>query len=97
MQNIHAFKDYLSQARKAVILTHFNPDADALGSSLGLARYLKKKGHSVIVITPSDYPDFISWMPQGQEVLVFKKDKAEKSAKIIQEADLIFCLDFSSL
>lgn len=97
MQNIQAFKDHLSQARKAVILTHFNPDADALGSSLGLARYLKKRGHSVIVITPSDYPDFIGWMPHEQEVLVFKKDKAAKCAQIIQEADLVFCLDFSSL
>lgn len=97
MQNIQAFKDYLSQPRKAVILTHFNPDADALGSSLGLARYLKKKGHSATVITPSDYPDFIGWMPQSQEVLVFKKDKAEKSSQIIQQADLVFCLDFSNL
>jgi bifunctional oligoribonuclease and PAP phosphatase NrnA len=97
MQHIQAFKDYLSQARKTVILTHFNPDADALGSSLGLAQYLKKKGHTVVVITPSDFPDFIRWMPQSHEVMVFKKDKAEKCAQVIQDADLIFCLDFSSL
>lgn len=80
-----------------VILTHFNPDADALGSSLGMARYLKKKGHSVVVITPSDFPDFIDWMPLKEEVLVFQKKRPEKSAKHIQEAETIFCLDFSSL
>ncbi len=97
MQNIHIFKEYLSNPHKMVILTHFNPDADALGSSLGLARYLKKKGHSVVIITPSEYPDFIAWMPYGNEVSVFKKDRPEKSSLHIQEADTVFCLDFSSL
>lgn len=97
MQNIQIFKEYLSQPHKMVILTHFNPDADALGSSLGLSRYLRKKGHSVIIIAPSEYPDFIGWMPYPDEVSVFKKEKAEKSAQLIQEANTIFCLDFSSL
>ena len=63
MQHLQAFKDYLSKPRKMVILTHLNPDADALGSSLGLARYLKKKGHTCLLSHPSDYPDFIDWMP----------------------------------
>ncbi|MEJ7645253.1 MAG: DHH family phosphoesterase [Chryseolinea sp.] len=80
-----------------VILTHFNPDADALGSSLGMLRYLKRKGHDAVVIIPSEYPDFISWMPMAKEVHVFKKDRPEKSSKLIGEADTILCLDFSSL
>src|SRR5688572_6528106 len=97
MEKIQDFKEYVKIPRKAVILTHFKPDADALGSSLGLAHYLKKKGHSSIVITPSDYPDFISWMPGNKDVLIYQKEKSEKSAKQIGQADLIFCLDFSSL
>jgi len=97
MQNLTAFKDQLSQPRKVVILTHFKPDADALGSSLGLARYLKKKGHGVTVITPSDYPDFIAWMPGNEEVVIFQKDKPERCAKLVADAEMIFCLDFSSL
>jgi bifunctional oligoribonuclease and PAP phosphatase NrnA len=97
MQEIQGFKDHMSQKRKNVILTHFNPDADALGSSLGLSRYLKKKGHEVVVIAPSEYPDFIGWMPQNHEVLVFRKERPEKFIKAISDADTIFCLDFSSL
>ena len=81
MQNTQIFKEYLSQPLKMVILTHFNPDADALGSSLGLARYLKKKGHSVMIIAPSEYPDFLGWMPSQDEVSVFKKERADKSAQ----------------
>jgi bifunctional oligoribonuclease and PAP phosphatase NrnA len=97
MQNIKAFKEFLAHPRKAVIVTHFKPDADALGSSLGLAGYLLKKNHQVQVITPSDYPDFISWMPGNQNVLVFHKDKPAAAANFVKAADIIFCLDFSSL
>jgi phosphoesterase RecJ-like protein len=97
MQNITAFKDFLREPRKVVILTHFKPDADALGSSLGLAGYLKKKGHSVTVITPSDYPDFLTWMPGNSEVVVFQKERMQQSASLIQQSEIVFCLDFSSL
>jgi bifunctional oligoribonuclease and PAP phosphatase NrnA len=97
MRNIDGFREFLSESRKVVILTHFKPDADALGSSLGLAGYLKKKGHNVKVITPSDYPDFLSWMPGNNEVLIFQKDKPKAAETFIKDADAVFCLDFSSL
>jgi phosphoesterase RecJ-like protein len=97
MENVTAFKALIDTPQEAVILTHFKPDADALGSSLGLARYLIKKGHNVQVITPSDYPDFISWMPGNKDVLVYNPDKQQKVAQLINQATLIFCLDFSSL
>lgn len=97
MQNILAFKEFLTIPRKAVIMTHFKPDADALGSSLGLAGYLKKKNHSVTVITPSDYPDFLTWMPGNSEVVIFHRDKIKEFGQLINQSDIIFCLDFSSL
>ena len=97
MENIQEFKKYLETPRKAVLLTHFKPDADALGSALGLRQYLRKKGHSPKVITPSDYPDFISWMPGNHDVLIFQKDRPEKAAQFINEAEVIFFLYFSCL
>jgi phosphoesterase RecJ-like protein len=97
MQNIADFRDFMSQPRNVVIVTHFKPDADALGSSLGLAGYLKKKSHRVTVITPSDYPDFIHWMKGNSEVMVFQKDKPQGAKTLIDQADIVFCLDFSSL
>ena len=97
MQNIGAFKEYMDHPRKAVIVTHHKPDADALGSSLGLAGYLKKKGHEVQVITPSDYPEFLHWMPGNSEVITYEKNKEPLIADKISKADIIFCLDFSTL
>jgi phosphoesterase RecJ-like protein len=97
MHNILEFKAFLSHPRKVVVTTHFKPDADALGSSLGLAGYLRKKGHHVTVITPSDYPDFLTWMPGNNEVVIFQKDRPKPVESIIRESEIIFCLDFSSL
>jgi bifunctional oligoribonuclease and PAP phosphatase NrnA len=97
MQNIRAYKDFMAQSRKVVIVTHHKPDADALGSSLGLAGYLKKKGHSVQVITPSDYPEFLHWMPGNETVMIYEKSKGSQIAKHIADAEIIFCLDFSAL
>lgn len=87
----------MQQPRKVVIVTHHKPDADALGSSLGLAGYLKKNGHSVHVITPSDYPEFLHWMPGNEGVLIYDKNKEAQIATRIAEAEIIFCLDFSAL
>lgn len=97
MQNIQSFQEFLSVPRKVLIIPHFKPDADALGSSLGLAGYLKKKGHSAQVISPSDYPDFLSWLPGNGDVIIFNKDRIKDFEKLTSQSDLIFCLDFSSL
>ncbi|MFZ5972108.1 MAG: DHH family phosphoesterase [Bacteroidota bacterium] len=102
MENISAFQVWMAQPRKVVIVTHFKPDADALGSSLGLARYLRKKGHHVKVITPSDYPDFLAWMPGNDTVLAVAKEgkqhpSYQQAVEYVAQAEAIFCLDFSSL
>jgi bifunctional oligoribonuclease and PAP phosphatase NrnA len=98
MQNFEALKAIInSSPKKVVITTHTKPDADALGSSLGLAGFLKKKGHEVQVITPTDYPEFLHWMHGHSEVLIFNEGNQEESARLVAEADLIFCLDFSAL
>jgi phosphoesterase RecJ-like protein len=97
MQNIQLFKDFMGQTRKVVIVTHHKPDADALGSSLGLSGYLKKKGHAVTVVTPSDYPEFLHWMPGNSEVLALEKANGSVISEKINKAEIIFCLDFSAL
>lgn len=100
MKNLPALQALLATPKKVVIVTHFKPDADALGSSLGLANFLVKKGHSVSVISPSDYPDFLAWMPGNEMVLALLKENKETEARaeaLISSADIVFCLDFSNL
>ena len=86
----------LDQPKRIVITTHHKPDGDALGSSLGLYHWLKAKGHSVEVVLSSDFPDFLDWIPGRKDVIIYPKER-EKSEKLLQEAELIFCLDYSAL
>ena len=100
MENVQPLRQLLQTSKKIVVVTHFKPDADALGSSLGLAGFLKKLGHQVTVVTPSDYPEFLAWMPGNKEVVAVSKEFKESeeiAIKAIENAELVFCLDFSNL
>jgi len=90
-------------ARHFVLIPHVRPDADALGSALGLQRYLSHKGHTSKILSPSEYPDFLSWLPGQEDILVYPHKK-ERTPEIdaqfrveLQKADYIFCIDFSGL
>jgi phosphoesterase RecJ-like protein len=96
MENVQELKAFLSVPRDIVITTHRNPDGDAIGSSLALYHYLNKYGHTVRVVTPSEYPDFLSWMPDAEKIVVYDIE-SERTAELIERADVIFCLDFNSL
>ncbi|HZW63562.1 MAG TPA: bifunctional oligoribonuclease/PAP phosphatase NrnA [Flavobacteriaceae bacterium] len=86
----------LDTPKKIVIVPHHNPDGDAIGSSLGLFHYLKKRNHQVSVVAPNDYPAFLKWLPGTPEVLVYES-QAETCADVLAEASLLFALDFNAL
>ena len=83
--------------RNVVVLSHTNPDGDAIGSSLAWAEALRAKGHSVTCIVPNRFPYYLEWMTGVEEMVIFKDDKQQRAAKAVREAELIFCLDFHSL
>lgn len=97
MQKIQILQEKLNQPKKIVITTHDKPDADALGSSLGMANYLVKLGHQITVISPSIYPEFLHWMKGNDDVVIFTDHEPDYSKKIVDSADIIFALDFSVL
>ncbi|MBP7183920.1 MAG: bifunctional oligoribonuclease/PAP phosphatase NrnA [Saprospiraceae bacterium] len=96
MNQITELKLKLDQPKSIVILSHRNPDGDAIGSSLAVYHYFINKGHSVKVIVPSEYPSFLSWMPNVQDIVIYDIDK-EMSEYLIVNANVIFCLDFNSI
>jgi len=83
-------------APKVIITTHHKPDADAMGSSLGLQLFLKNFGIASTVITPTDFASFLHWMKGSNEVVIFEGNE-KKATQMALEADFIFCLDFNHL
>lgn len=88
-------KKVISKAKNISILTHTNPDGDAMGSSLGLYHYLLRKKKKVKVIVPNTFPGFLEWMPGSKQTLVFEGNE-EKTCKQIERSDLLFILDFNN-
>jgi len=93
---INKVEHLLNNSEKIVIVTHLSPDGDAIGSSLGLYHYLVNLDYEVNVIVPNDFPYFLFWMKGAKDILNFEK-YPEFAQKLIEEADLIFCLDFNIL
>lgn len=96
MQPIEQFFPNLNKPFKAVITCHQKPDGDAMGSTLGLYHFLKSLGHNVVVISPTNWAQFLDWMPGVDEVIDFEANR-EKSTVLVNNADFVFCLDFNIL
>ena len=94
-QDISNLKLLLSTKKKIVIVPHKNPDGDAIGSTLGLYHYLLKGNHDVNIISPNDYPEFLKWIP-GENTILKHDSQTEACDAKINEADLIFTLDFNA-
>ena len=88
------FQEFISQYKNVVIVSHVNPDGDAIGSSLAFSYFLQKFGIDVKVIIPNDYPLFLAWMPGIEDILIYDKN-SEKGAEYLNAADLICYLDFN--
>ena len=88
------FQEFISQYKKVVIVSHVNPDGDAIGSSLAFYFFLKKFGKDVKIIIPNDFPSFLSWMPGIENILIFDKNP-EKGVEYLNNAELICYLDFN--
>ena len=95
-QDIQALQQVLATPKKIVLIPHRSPDGDAMGSTLGMYHFLIKNNHFPTVISPNEFPDFLAWMPGSETVLIYEKDKVN-CTKILQEAELIFTLDFNAL
>ncbi|HTG66747.1 MAG TPA: DHH family phosphoesterase, partial [Flavobacterium sp.] len=95
IQDIQAIQSLLATPKRIAIIPHRNPDGDAMGSTLGLYHFLIKNNHQATVISPNEFPEFLAWLPGSETVLVFEQDK-ENCTKILEQADIVFTLDFNA-
>jgi phosphoesterase RecJ-like protein len=96
MKDIQLVFDALKNPSRIVITMHQKPDPDAMGSSLALYHFLQGMGHETTVISPTNWADFLKWMPGADKVIDFES-QGEIAKKILLSADWLFCLDFNNL
>lgn len=89
--------DTVNQSPKRfAVITHVNPDGDAIGSALAFSQLLRKFGHTVEVMVSNDFPEFLAWMPGADKIHIFEKE-AECCNKILDAAECIAILDFNHI
>ena len=92
----HNLQELRKHSGRIVITTHHKPDGDAMGSTLGLYHYFKNAGIDSQVVTPTDYAEFLHWLP-GNDTVVVYEDETTRSKELIDNAAYVFCLDFNAL
>lgn len=87
---------WLNMATYITIIPHTKPDGDAIGAALGLYHYLLSRGKKPKVVSPTDYPYNLKWLPGTDRVHIHDK-WADKTPDMIARADMIICVDFGGL
>ena len=67
-----------------------------MGSSLGLSLFLRRLGHRTTVISPTNWAEWLKWMPDCAGVIDYEYS-TEKAVSALEEAEWVFCLDFNTL
>ena len=96
MEPVEHLYALLQNERNIVITMHQKPDGDAMGSALGLYHFLKNLGNKVTVISPTNWAKFLNWMPGCNEVIDYEFS-TQKCNELVNNADMVFCLDFNSM
>jgi phosphoesterase RecJ-like protein len=82
-------------AKRIVVLSHHNPDGDAVGSVMAWGKVLSNMGHTVTSIIPNKFPYFLDWIGGIGELKIFSEQPTEVF-RAVKEAELICFLDFNT-
>ena len=87
---------FINGVQRIAITCHKSPDGDALGSTLALCHVLRRLGKEAVVVTPDMAPKSLEFIPGVRELVVYTKHEA-RARRVLNEAQLLFCLDFNSM
>ena len=94
--DLSKLKEKLHSAKNICIVSHKNPDGDAIGSSIGLASLINTFNNCAKVLVPNEFPQFLNWIENSDEILIWDNNPSI-SENLLLNADVIFCLDFNAL
>lgn len=95
--DVTPLESILLKTTKAVAISHYKPDGDAVGSLMGCCHYLRSRGIEVTPILPSALSANLEFVaPEGSGLIVYE-DSPEAADAAIAAVDTVICLDFNQL
>ncbi len=61
----------INQGRNILILTHINPDGDAIGSQLAMASFVRSKGKNVFLVRDDEIPKNLQFLAGAEDIPLF--------------------------
>lgn len=95
MNRFNSILDLIKDNNDFVITAHINPDGDAIGSELALARYLQSKGKHVKIINHSSTPEYLQFLVNNSNEIELFESSSHR--EVIIETDIIIMLDINQL
>ena len=94
-----SFEKLLATSHDIVLIGHFNPDGDAVGSVTAAWHYLKARGFKPRMILPSPYPESMAFLDADNpsDRIVICEGQLEEARRLVASADLLICLDLNHL
>lgn len=89
-------QNLINEKSEVLITTHYNPDGDAIGSSLALYHFLDLLGVKAKLLLPNELPSFLLWMPGVNRTTLYTDDPVYGD-ELVSNADLIFSMDYNSM
>ena len=84
-----SFREFIDRHHAFLILSHQDPDGDALGSSLALEKALRSRGKRAVTANDSPVPESLRFLPGW--------DSVHLAADVAETFSAVFVLDCSSL
>lgn len=95
--DVEALRERLTGARRIVMTAHTNADGDAVGALTAMYAILRKVTNAQFTpMLPDGCPDDLAWLPNTNLILNGKENEG-RCREAIAEADLIVCMDVSTL
>lgn len=91
-QTYAAARALVESARRLVLTTHVQPDADGIGSEVALARWLRSEGKEATIVNPNPTPRRFRFLEEVAPVEAFEPDRCDE---LLSAADLLVVLDIS--
>lgn len=94
--NLQKFSDNCKSAQSIVIVSHTNPDGDAIGSGLALLLFLREQfeDKTIRFFVPNQFPEFLQWVDPHKNIEIFSDIQDEATAYLAQ-AELVIVVDFN--
>jgi phosphoesterase RecJ-like protein len=96
-EKIEQFSKMIEVSDNIVILSHFNPDGDAVGSTTGLYKFLQNLGKkNLSIIYPNEYAQNLSFLFEGVNHLIASNGLLT-AKQLLKQADLLIFMDLNRI